>query len=82
MFPFLAWLYSLPRKGKALVDDCGLRNNAPKREKFNFRLPSVAQKRRQIGSTPAKLAHARKENRTRVSGGIEPTLADILFKIM
>ena len=82
MFPFLAWLYSLPRKGKALVDDCGFRENATKREKFNFRLPSLAQKRRQFGFTPTKLAHARKENRTRVSGGIEPTLVEILFKIM
>ena len=51
MFPFLAWFCSLPRTGKALVDDCGLtlqtrwRENAPKREKYNFRLPSVAQKR-------------------------------------
>ena len=50
MFPFLAWFCSLPRTGKALVDDCGLmlqtrwRENAPKTEKFNFRLPSVAPK--------------------------------------
>ena len=42
---------SLPRAGKALVDDCGLklptrcRVNASTREKFNFRLPSVAPKR-------------------------------------
>ena len=49
MFPFLAWFFSLLRTGKALVDDCGLtlqtrwRENAPKREKLNFRLPSVAQ---------------------------------------
>ena len=51
MFPLLAWFCSLPRTGKALVDDCGLtlqtrwRENASKREKFNFRLSSVAQKR-------------------------------------
>ena len=51
MFPFLAWFCSLPRTGKALVDDCGLmlqtrwRENAPKTEKFNFRLPSVVPKR-------------------------------------
>ena len=50
-FPFLAWFFSLPRTGKALLDDCGLslqtrsRANPPKREKFNFRLPSVAEKR-------------------------------------
>ena len=24
MFPFLAWFYFLPRRGKALVDNCGL----------------------------------------------------------
>ena len=50
MFPFLAWFCSLPQTGKALVDDCGLTlqmqwpENAPKREKFKFQLPSVAQK--------------------------------------
>ena len=51
MFPFLVWSCSLPRTGKALVDDCGLtlqtrwRENAPKKEKFTLRLSSVAQKR-------------------------------------
>ena len=51
MFPFSAWFFSLPQTGKALVDDCGLmlqmqwRKNSPEREKFKFRLPSVAQKR-------------------------------------
>ena len=52
MFSFLAWFCSLPRTGKSLVlIVCGLmlqtrwRQNAPKGEKFNFRLPSVAQKR-------------------------------------
>ena len=51
MFPFSAWFYFSPRTGKALVDDCGLtlqtrwRENAQKREKFKFQLPSVAQKR-------------------------------------
>ena len=50
MFPFWAWFCSLPRTEKALVDDCVLtlqtrwRKNAPKTRKFNFRLPSVAQK--------------------------------------
>ena len=50
-FPFMAWFCPLPRTGKALVDVCGLmlqtrwRANVPKREKFNFRLPYVAQKR-------------------------------------
>ena len=62
MFPFLAWFCSLPRVGKALVDDCGLklqtrwRGNAPKREKFNFRLPSMAQKRLCL-SSETKLKH-------------------------
>ena len=51
MFPFLAWFCSLPPTGKALVDDYGLalqtqwRENVLKREKFNFQLPSAAQKR-------------------------------------
>ena len=50
MFPSLAWFCSLPRTGKALVDNCGLtlqprwRENAPKKEKFNFRLPCGVQK--------------------------------------
>ena len=49
-FFFLAWFCSLPLTGKALVDDCGLKlqmrwcENPQKREKCNFRLPSVAQK--------------------------------------
>ena len=47
---FLAWFCSLPRTGKALADDFSLtlqtrwRENAPKREKLNFHLLSVAQK--------------------------------------
>ena len=51
MFLFLARFCSLPRTGKALFDNCGLmlqtqwRENAPKREKFIFRQPYVAQKR-------------------------------------
>ena len=50
MFLFLAWFCFLPLTGKILVDDCGLMlqtlwcENAPKKETFNFRLPSVAQK--------------------------------------
>ena len=41
MFAFMAWVCSLPRTGKALVNVCGLtlqtrwRENAPKRENFN-----------------------------------------------
>ena len=51
MLPFMTWFCSLPRAGKSLVDDCGLklrtrwRENAPTRKKFKFRLPSAAQKR-------------------------------------
>ena len=54
MFPFWAWFCSLTQTGKALVDDCGLtlqtrwRENAPKREKFNFRLPSNSNARVKI----------------------------------
>ena len=50
MFPFSAWFSSLAWTGKALVDDCGVTlqtrwcENAPKREKFNFWLASVAKK--------------------------------------
>ena len=56
MFSLLVWFCSLPRTGKALVDNYGLtlqtclRENALKREKFNFRLLSMAQKHLRLSS--------------------------------
>ena len=50
MFPFLGWFCSLPRKGKALVDDGGLMLQTQwckknfKQGKINLWLLSVAQK--------------------------------------
>ena len=58
VFIYKLWFCSLPQRGKALVDDCELtlqtqwRENAPKKDKFNFRLPSVAQKRLCVFGTP------------------------------
>ena len=58
MFPFSALFTSLPRIRKALVDDCGLtlktrwRENAPKRETFKFRLPSVAHSKLSVLKLP------------------------------
>ena len=55
---FLFWHGFAPYHGigKSLVDDCGLTlqtqwlGNAVKRDKFNFQLPSMAQKRLCLGS--------------------------------
>ena len=74
MFPSLAWFYSLPRTGKALVDDCGLMlqtrwcKNAPKREKFDFRLPSVVQKR--LCLSPLMSHHYNSSNWYNVQGAV------------